>query len=1007
MKKRLLAMLMSVVMLVSMLPAATVSAGENDPTPSISGNASANQTHFISVSDSTAVQEGRQDSLEDPQSAWVLTNAKYSSQNGSYDYSIRLDEMYTGEEAYKLVSGNQANKTNKTNEAPAEGKQWILFKFYLKNRGEQVFSSSTILDEPFYSRTGEKLTVTKAVLPEDSFGPAEVRVAAGEAESVWIGVLLDKTVGFPYLRLNNGYDNGEKYLWLDTDPLYENKPKSVSEGSASEDEVDERIEDIASPGEGMCYVAFYVDKKRVESNGLVTMKIGDSVSYNWIPDNPEGDFIGWYVFTVEKTADKNSMDKAEGDKPAAVVKETGVKWDKTIPVQGNLRLEAKFSDHKIDNSAAMCAVICLDDLADKSDLWLVKGQKVSSNEAIKTNAKKIVKTIGSAKKTAEAIRAGEATLTLTSGKTINVHVTKPKLLKKQTKMYLGDAPQKVVWDVEPNAHFEKIYWKSSNINIARVSDGMIYAVGKGTATIYAYIGGQKYSTKITVKDADVPNVKLPVNININKSRTIKLKGVKAKKAEWRIVEPNMESIVEVRKSGKVKAYGTPATATLECKYDGKVYYRTIYIEDPKPETDEKLTYVNKKYRLTLDLGEGYVIKTDKKNVAQNILWTSSAPTKVYVDETGLVVGRKENSSATLSTKVNGKTVKIYVTINGKKKPEKDKPAVCLDLRYADVPVIPDDGLDDTGAINAAIQSMQGEFAEKYDHTLYLGPGTYNIGVGKSGNPAFPNDAIHFDYDNSNIKFVMSPNAKLVVKGNSKDDYSIFKFSGNQDKKGSYCENITITGGQICGERDKHNSNGADHQGGHGFRIGSYVRNITIEDMVIKDNNGDGICIGGSVGKTSKINIKDCELKNNRRSNISLVWGSDITIDGCTITNANGHAPMAGINIEPNKRDGKYNCDVKNVTVKNCTVKAAASHLVEATPYSYYFAFLVLDLDSTEFRGTDTSSGITVDNCTFEGDFYNGSGAGMTIKNCKINGDFYDKRHATLENTDISGKKTIK
>ena len=136
-------------------------------------------------------------------------------------------------------------------------------------------------------------------------------------------------------------------------------------------------------------------------------------------------------------------------------------------------------------------------------------------------------------------------------------------------------------------------------------------------------------------------------------------------------------------------------------------------------------------------------------------------------------------------------------------------------------------------------------------------------------------------------------------------------------------------------------------------------------------------------------------------------GDDITIDGCDITNANGHAPMAGINIEPNKRDGKYNTDVTNVTVKNCTVKAAAAHLVEATPYSYYFAFLVLDLDATESKGTNTSSNISIDNCKFEGDFYNGSGANMTVKNSSINGDYYDKRGAVLDNTTVTGKKTVK
>ncbi len=767
---------------------------------------------------------------------------------------------------------------------------------------------------------------------------------------------------------------------------------SISDNSISENEVDERTEDIQSSGD-LCFVAFYVDNKRV--GDVIYTKKSNSISYNVIPNDPEGNFIGWYEFGVEKDKDEN-----------VTVKETNRKWDKTIPITGNLRLEAKFSNLQIDNSAAMNPIVMLDTLPDNYDLWLVKKQRVSSNEILTTTDKTVMKRL-STKKFAQAKSMGKCKLNV-AGKTVNVTVTKPKLEKKQAKMYVGEVLEKADWEYEPDAaHYSKIFWKSSNINIARVNDGKIYAVGKGTATIYAYIGGQKYSTKVTVKDRAVENMVLPYNINIKKSKTIKIMGVKASKATWTI-EPGKEGIVTVSKKGKIKAGATTGTALLTCEYEGSKYYRMIYVENPRPMTDDKLTYNSskKKYRLFLNKGEGYVIKVDKNDVAQNILWTSNATAKVYVDETGLVVARKDNCTAILSTKVNGKTVKIYVTVAGEKKPEKEKPAVCFDLREADPPVIPDDGIDDTGAINAAIQNMKGELAEKYDNTIYLGPGTYNIAIGKSGNPQYKNCAIHFDYDNSNITFVMSPNAKLVVAGNGKDDYSVFKFSGNQDGSKKYAENIKISGGQLCGERGKHKGPDSD-QGGHGIVLGSYCRYITIEDMVIKDNNGDGIYVGGSVGKTKNITIKDCEIKNNRRSNISLVWGDDITIEGCDISEANGHPPMAGINIEPNIRNGAYNTDVQNVTVKDCTVKAGQPHLTQANPWSYYFAFLVLDLDATSYKGSNTASGITVENCNFEGDFYNGSGTGMRVKNCKINGDYYDKRGASLENTEITGKKTIR
>ena len=763
----------------------------------------------------------------------------------------------------------------------------------------------------------------------------------------------------------------------------------VSGNSVSQNEPDEREEDI-STADGLYFVAFYAHNKRI---GEVIYTPKDSViSCNAVPDDPAGSFVGWYEFNVAKDKDNK-----------VTITDTGIKWDMTIPIKGNLRLDARFSDMTIDEDAAMNSILSLDVLENNSTLWLVKGQKVSSNEIISTDNKRVVKLLAS-KKTAQAKRLGSAKLTLASGKTINVEVTTPKLLKKQEKIYVGDTLD-IVWDTDPNwAHVKNVAWKSSNVNIVRVNAGKAYAVGKGTATVYAYIGGQKYKTKITVKDKAIENIILPVNININKNRTIRIKGVKAKKAKWEIVEPDKQSLITLTKSGKVKAGESVGNATVKCTAeDGKVYYRRVYIENPAPSTGASITYTKKKYRLIMDKGESVLIQFDKGNLYQNVLWTTSFPARVYVDETGLVVARKAHSSATLSAKINGKSVKIYVTVreSDKERTNVDKPAVCLDLRYADPPVIPDDGLDDTLAINLAIQRFRGQDAEENDHTLYLGPGTYNITVGGNGNPQHNNDAIHFDYDNSNITFVMDVNAKLVVSANKLREYAVIKIGGGQDNTKAYAQDITIKGGQICGERAIHKGSGEE---GHGIVCGSYCSNITIDNMVIKDNNGDGVYIGGSVGYTDKINILNCVIKNNRRSNISMVWGSNITVDGCEITNANGSAPMAGINIEPNLRGGTYNTDVTHVTITNSTINAAKKNYEGPTDKSYYFAFLVHDLDSTGYAGKNTADDIYIDKCNFYGVFYNGSGSNMKIRNTKIDGDFYDKRNADLDSTvTITGK----
>ncbi len=755
--------------------------------------------------------------------------------------------------------------------------------------------------------------------------------------------------------------------------------------------IDERDKEIAS-ADGLCYVAFFSRGKYIKH---IYTKKGSIISANEVPEIVSGNFTGWYPFTLD--TGRSVTIEENGDRVVPVV-EDYVRWDQTIRIDEDLRLEARYSNLQMDNASGMNAIYAIQ--GDEKEIYLVKGQRVSYNQVFTTYPKSTLK-LNAAKTWAQAKKVGDATITLPGNKNITVHIVKPKLKSKQAQMFVGDDPvdlDKTGWEnLAARECFSRVVWESSNTNIVRMRGSYAYPISKGTATITAYIGGQKYKTKLKVMDRDYyakPDTQLPVNVNIKKSVKVKYMGVVPRNANWRTGDV---TIADVSAKGKVKGIKAGVT-TLDCQYGGATYKALINVEDPKPHVDvvdtqltlnNKLTYVKKKYRIKLEEGTGYVIKYDNADLRQNIVFKSSAPTKVYVDETGLIYARVPNAKATLSAKVNGRSVKIYVNTVKKDSRNVNKPAVCYEI-----PAVPDDGQDDTGVINKAIQ----EVGPEDNYTVYLGPGTYNIGCGNGMNP-IKNNCIHFDYDNDNVTFVMSKDTVLYVAGNKMADYSVFKVGGkHQEAPTDFTEHITIIGGRIAGEKARHSGSG---QGGHGVYISGNTNDIVIKDMIIEDNHGDGIYLGNGA---KNVTIDGCTIRNNYRSNISMTDCIDVTVNNCTISGAEGHTPMAGVNIEPNKHtDGLYHTDVKDVVFTKCTISAKADHCSKGDNGLYnYFAFLVHDLDTVQ-KGANTAQDIIIEDCTFKGDFFNGSGKDMVVKKSTINGDFYDKRGTTLIETTINCK----
>ena len=112
-------------------------------------------------------------------------------------------------------------------------------------------------------------------------------------------------------------------------------------------------------------------------------------------------------------------------------------------------------------------------------------------------------------------------------------------------------------------------------------------------------------------------------------------------------------------------------------------------------------------------------------------------------------------------------------------------------------------------------------------------------------------------------------------------------------------NIKITGGILNGNRNlgynMYDPSLSDDEYGHGISLKS-CKNITIENIEIKNCQGDGICLeaGKNNINNSFIVINNCNIHDNYRQGISFVGA-----ENSTINNSNIHNNLrSGINFEP-------------------------------------------------------------------------------------------------------------
>ena len=284
---------------------------------------------------------------------------------------------------------------------------------------------------------------------------------------------------------------------------------------------------------------------------------------------------------------------------------------------------------------------------------------------------------------------------------------------------------------------------------------------------------------------------------------------------------------------------------------------------------------------------------------------------------------------------------------------------------------PNDATDDTAAFNKAVDEVYANGGG----TIVVPDGTFII------------NAVSGINLKSNITLAMGPNTVLDIAATNSGIYDAIRIRNER--------NITISGGTLSGERNKH----LGQNGEWGMGIGIYDGiGITISGMTIKNNWGDGIYLGTTqYGDTlfgcDNIKILGCTISDNRRSNISIVDANNVTIEDCKIANAKGTAPQCGIDIEPNAdSSGRIPADAicDGITIKNTTIDTVGKD----DYYGQFFCFMTVNYPDNSII---TCKNLYIENCNLNGDCGNYSGANAKIKDSVIRGTFYDEQHTILEN----------
>lgn len=209
---------------------------------------------------------------------------------------------------------------------------------------------------------------------------------------------------------------------------------------------------------------------------------------------------------------------------------------------------------------------------------------------------------------------------------------------------------------------DKSGWLAWDDGIIRVNvKGVLKAKACGSSVVIGKMGDARIKT-IRVNVSAIP-AKAETYINVGRNEKLSYYKVANAKADWDAT--GLGTIIQLGTGNqKGRVYGLSAgSSVVTCAYNGMVYHTTVHVENPAISlNDERIGRVKEnEYMLRLRRGTRYML--EMPDVVQQVVWKSKNKKIAFVDEYGIVEARKLGDT-TVSTKINGTTVKVRVYVTG-------------------------------------------------------------------------------------------------------------------------------------------------------------------------------------------------------------------------------------------------------------------------------------------------------------------------------------------------------
>ena len=288
------------------------------------------------------------------------------------------------------------------------------------------------------------------------------------------------------------------------------------------------------------------------------------------------------------------------------------------------------------------------------------------------------------------------------------------------------------------------------------------------------------------------------------------------------------------------------------------------------------------------------------------------------------------------------------------------------LNVRDYGAAGDGATDDTAAINAAAADLRdGEI-------LYFPAGTYLL-------HEYGERYIILIKDKKNVRIEMEDGA--ILQMDTVEDDAVSAENHHLMLYLVRCENATVTGGAIYGDRLRYMGNKIVTQG-----YGIYMvdcRDVLVQSVEIAYLRGDGIFLftatkyeDGTRDKCYNVTIDRCHVHDCVRNGVTFSSTEGCVLSNTVIHGIRGNAPEAAVDIEA-EFSGTAN---KNATIENCNFYDNGSLSVAVVGPSEHISILSSNLEQ-QFVYDENGKGLLLSDCAMG--LVGLSGQNAVIENCSI------------------------